>query len=86
MIKSLQLALRNDSGLTQHAEELKTFMSIHNIDCHINLKAETTTNHRHQNVLVTQRQAKTLHKQQRTILKSIWTLEYNSGEWLRLPT
>jgi exonuclease III len=32
MAKSLQLALRNVNGLTQHTEELKTFISIHNID------------------------------------------------------
>jgi hypothetical protein len=32
MAKFLQLALWNASGLTQHAEELKTFISIHNID------------------------------------------------------
>jgi hypothetical protein len=28
----LQLALWNTSGLTQHTEELKTFISIHNIE------------------------------------------------------
>jgi hypothetical protein len=32
MAKFLQLALWNFKGLTQHAEELKTFISIHNID------------------------------------------------------
>jgi hypothetical protein len=32
MAKFLQLAIRNANGLTQHAEELKTFISIHNID------------------------------------------------------
>jgi hypothetical protein len=31
MAKSLKLALRNVNGLTQHTEELKTFISIHNI-------------------------------------------------------
>jgi hypothetical protein len=29
MAKSLQLALWNANGLTQHTEELKTFISIH---------------------------------------------------------
>jgi exonuclease III len=32
MSKFLQLALWNANGLTQHTEELKTFLSIHNID------------------------------------------------------
>jgi hypothetical protein len=32
MAKFLQLALWNANGLTQHTEELKTFISIHNID------------------------------------------------------
>jgi exonuclease III len=32
MAKFLQLALWNANGLKQHAEELKTFISIHNID------------------------------------------------------
>jgi hypothetical protein len=32
MDKFLQLALWNTNGLTQHTEELKTFISIHNID------------------------------------------------------
>jgi exonuclease III len=32
MAKFLQLALWNANGLTQHAEELKTFIPIHNID------------------------------------------------------
>jgi hypothetical protein len=32
MAKFLQLALWNASGLTQHTEELKTFISINNID------------------------------------------------------
>jgi hypothetical protein len=32
MAKSLQLALWNANDLTQHTEELKTFISIHNID------------------------------------------------------
>jgi hypothetical protein len=32
MAKSLKLALRNANGLTQHTEELKTFISIHNTD------------------------------------------------------
>jgi hypothetical protein len=32
MDKFLQLALRNANGLMQHTEELKTFISIHNID------------------------------------------------------
>jgi hypothetical protein len=32
MAKFLQLALWNASGLTQHTEELKTFISVHNID------------------------------------------------------
>jgi hypothetical protein len=32
MAKFLQLALGNANGLTQHTEELKTFISIHNID------------------------------------------------------
>jgi hypothetical protein len=31
MAKILQLALWNANGLTQHIEELKTFISIHNI-------------------------------------------------------
>jgi hypothetical protein len=32
MAKFLQLALRNATDLTQHTEELKTFISIHSID------------------------------------------------------
>jgi exonuclease III len=32
MAKFLQLTLWNANGLTQHIEELKTFISIHNID------------------------------------------------------
>jgi hypothetical protein len=32
MAKFLQLALWNVSGLTQHTEELRTFISIRNID------------------------------------------------------
>jgi hypothetical protein len=32
MAKFLQLALWNANGLAQHTEELKTFISIHNID------------------------------------------------------
>jgi exonuclease III len=32
MAKFLQLALWNANGLTQHTEELETFISIHNID------------------------------------------------------
>jgi hypothetical protein len=32
MAKFLQLALWNANGLTQHTEELKIFISIHNID------------------------------------------------------
>jgi hypothetical protein len=32
MAKFLQLALWNANGLTQHAEELITFICIHNID------------------------------------------------------
>jgi hypothetical protein len=32
MAKFLQLALWNANGLTQHAEELKTFISVHKID------------------------------------------------------
>jgi hypothetical protein len=32
MAKFLQLALWNANGLTQHTEELKTFISIHNTD------------------------------------------------------
>jgi hypothetical protein len=32
MDKLLQLALRNANGLAKHTEELKTFISIHNID------------------------------------------------------
>jgi hypothetical protein len=32
MVKFLQLALWNANGLTQHTEELKTFISIHNTD------------------------------------------------------
>jgi hypothetical protein len=32
MAKFLQLALWNANGLTRHIEELKTFISIHNID------------------------------------------------------
>jgi hypothetical protein len=32
MAKFLHLALQNASGLTQHTEELKTCISIHNID------------------------------------------------------
>jgi hypothetical protein len=32
MAKFLQLALRNTNGLSQHMEELKTFISIHSID------------------------------------------------------
>jgi hypothetical protein len=31
MAKFLQLALWNANGLTQHTEEMKTFISIHNI-------------------------------------------------------
>jgi hypothetical protein len=31
MAEFLQLALWNANGLTQHTEELKTFISIHNI-------------------------------------------------------
>jgi hypothetical protein len=32
MAKFLQLALWNTNGLSQHTEELKTFISIHSID------------------------------------------------------
>jgi hypothetical protein len=32
MAKFLQLDLQNINGLTQHAEELKIFSSIHNLD------------------------------------------------------
>jgi hypothetical protein len=32
MANFLRLALWNANGLTQHAEELKTFISLHNID------------------------------------------------------
>jgi hypothetical protein len=32
MAKFLQFALRNVNGLTQHTKELKTFISVHNID------------------------------------------------------
>jgi exonuclease III len=32
MAKFLQLALWNASGLTQHTEELQTFISLHNTD------------------------------------------------------
>jgi hypothetical protein len=32
MAKFLQLALWNPNGLTQHTEEQKTFISIHDID------------------------------------------------------
>jgi hypothetical protein len=32
MAKFLQLALWSANSLTQHTEELKTFISIHNID------------------------------------------------------
>jgi exonuclease III len=32
MAKFLQLALWNANDLTQHTEELKTFISVHNID------------------------------------------------------
>jgi exonuclease III len=32
MAKFLQLALWNVNGLSQHTEELKTFISIHNVD------------------------------------------------------
>jgi hypothetical protein len=38
MAKFLQLALRKAIGLTQYAEELKTFISIHNIDVMLILK------------------------------------------------
>jgi hypothetical protein len=32
MAKFLQLALWNANGLSQHTEELKTFISFHNVD------------------------------------------------------
>jgi exonuclease III len=32
MVKFLQLALWNVNGLTQHRDEMKTFISIHNTD------------------------------------------------------
>jgi exonuclease III len=32
MAKLIQLTLWNANGLTQHTEEMKTFISIHNID------------------------------------------------------
>jgi hypothetical protein len=32
MAKFLQLALCNANGLSQHMEQLKTFISLHNID------------------------------------------------------
>jgi hypothetical protein len=54
-------------------------------------KTETTRNHAHQNVLVTQTKVKTLYKQQtshiyKTILKQSGLKEYNSGVRLPLPT
>jgi hypothetical protein len=42
MAKFLQLALWNTNGLTQHTEELKTFISIHNNDVMLTSKKHFT--------------------------------------------
>jgi hypothetical protein len=42
MAKFLQIALWNTNGLSQHTEELKTFISIHNIGVMLNSKTHFT--------------------------------------------
>jgi hypothetical protein len=47
MGKFIQLPSRNANGLTQHAEELKTSLSIHNIDGMLISEAQFTHTHTH---------------------------------------
>jgi hypothetical protein len=64
MAKFLQLALRNSNSLREHTEEMKTFISIHKIDVMLISKPKRLGINLTKNVMVTQTQVKTLHKQQ----------------------
>jgi hypothetical protein len=88
MAKSLQLALRNANGLTQHTEELKTFISLHNVDAMLISKWKQL------GITITKCKGysdasknSTSNKLQlyKTIFKPIWTPEYNSAIRFPLP-
>jgi hypothetical protein len=71
MVNYIQTTLWNANGLTQHTGELKTFISIHSV------------NHLRQNVVVTQTQVKTLHKQQTS---HTYIKQYSNQSGLRNAT